>query len=99
LVASGALAGLSGLDLEKNAIGDEGVGLLGSCPGLGSLERLEISDVGMTDAGASVLAGSPQLSPKLVLSVLGNEPGLSEAGATVLRQRFRGVWHESSYER
>ena len=49
MVASGALAGLTWLDLEKNAIGDEGAGLLAGCPDLGSLEHLQIGGVGLTD--------------------------------------------------
>jgi uncharacterized protein (TIGR02996 family) len=99
MVESGALASLTRLNLEKNAIGDEGVDLLGSCPDLVSLECLEIAGVGLTDAGARVLAGSPHLSPKLVLWVVGNGPGLSEAGVAVLRQRFARVGHDSDQER
>ncbi|GAB3466397.1 hypothetical protein GCM10027570_55610 [Streptomonospora sediminis] len=66
--AASALHGftkLTELDLRYNTIGEEGVRALLAAPFIGSLQRLLLHRSDTTDAGAQLLAQSPQLPPAL----------------------------------
>jgi uncharacterized protein (TIGR02996 family) len=88
LIRSGCLAGLNGLLLDENPIGDTGVAALAGCRDLASLRELWLDDVGLTDEGARALLASPYLPAELTLFVNGNAIGQETEAA--LRQRFRG---------
>jgi hypothetical protein len=77
--ALGALAArgvpLESLSLWQTAIGDSGAAILASEPAFATLDTLELSAAGLTEAGARALATSSSLSPALRLVVSRAEVG------------------------
>jgi Ran GTPase-activating protein (RanGAP) involved in mRNA processing and transport len=91
LVRSGTLAGLVEIDLSDNAFGGEGVEALARSPGPWALRSLLLENVGLTDAGAALLAGLTHLPRELTLSVYDN-PDLGDEALRALHDRFVKVY-------
>jgi Ran GTPase-activating protein (RanGAP) involved in mRNA processing and transport len=64
---------LDRLNLENCELGDRGVRLLASWPGLANLRRLSLPCNGISDSGAEALAASPYLGRLAVLDLGGND--------------------------
>jgi uncharacterized protein (TIGR02996 family) len=76
------LARLSTLGLDRNSLGDEGVGALASSPHLSQLAHLALRWNHVGDAGVEALAASACLPRLATLTLIGNEIG--DRGALAL---------------
>ncbi len=88
----GALGGLTRLDLSGNAIGDEGLRVLGRDARFGSITRLGLSLVNATPSGVSALINGSIAKRVTHLELAGNELGL-EALRSILSGGFPALTH------
>jgi hypothetical protein len=70
------LAGLTELELARNALGDAGAIQLANWPGAASLRVLGLDHNAIGDAGVAALAESPHLNAVVELDLSGNRVGM-----------------------
>lgn len=91
LARAAHLAGLRVLDLRRNRLADEDVGLLAAAPAFANLEELDLGENEIGECGARCLAASPHLGRLTRLELRANRLGPGGAEALAGTERLTAL--------